>query len=385
MGGQGGGPRRGARRHTRAVRFAGRPLDNSESQTGLPYLATTSETERRARCAAAPRSEFRACEREHAPSFDDDRLDGIPLSPPPAPLRLPWLPRPPQQRPASPHAPACPTILDMIPSEEARAKAELWFQNALDDLTSIRDHNWRRGSPRPTSTAAAARPLPSVRPRRQSGLVTECGTVGISAASSATSTSRRTPTSTSATLKAGSVITRTNTWPPTSLKASGSMLMSSCSPSGYPISPRCPSGTHPWGRNSGASARWGGTYEFYSSLPSRSPRAALTSPHLAAYCAAQRLPATALHRARPGGFGASRAAALRRVNCRFGGGAGFTPKRCVTRSPRLRCGTIAISPGVSAAAPATTAQEHRLIARLSFGFRALASRTQTATALCAAL
>ena len=63
MGGQGGGPRRGARRHTRAVRFAGRPLDNSESQTGLPYLATTSETERRARCAAAPRSEFRACER----------------------------------------------------------------------------------------------------------------------------------------------------------------------------------------------------------------------------------------------------------------------------------------------------------------------------------
>ena len=76
---------------------------------------------------------------EHAPSFDDDRLDSIPLSPPPAPLRLPWLPRPPQQRPASPHAPACPTILDMIPSEEARAKAEQWFQNALDDLTSIRD------------------------------------------------------------------------------------------------------------------------------------------------------------------------------------------------------------------------------------------------------
>ena len=56
-----------------------------------------------------------------------------------------------------------------------------------------------------------------------------------------------------------------------------------------------------------------------------------------------------------------------------------------SRSPRLRCGTIAISPGVSAAAPATTAQEHRLIARLSFGFRALASRIQTATALCAAL
>ena len=48
---------------------------------------------------------------EHAPSFDDDRLDSIPLSPPPAPLRLPWLPRPPQQSPASPHAPACPTIL----------------------------------------------------------------------------------------------------------------------------------------------------------------------------------------------------------------------------------------------------------------------------------
>ena len=43
MGGPGGGPRRGARRYTRAVRSAGRLLDNSESQTGLPYLETTSE------------------------------------------------------------------------------------------------------------------------------------------------------------------------------------------------------------------------------------------------------------------------------------------------------------------------------------------------------
>ena len=85
---------------------------------------------------------------EHAPSFDDDRLDGIPLSPPPAPLRLPWLPRPPQQRPASPpHAPACPTILGMIPSEEARAKVELWFQDALGDLTSIRDQLAEGGRP----------------------------------------------------------------------------------------------------------------------------------------------------------------------------------------------------------------------------------------------
>lgn len=43
---------------------------------------------------------------EHAPSFDDDHLDGVPLSPPPEPLRLPWLPRPPQllltPRPAPP-------------------------------------------------------------------------------------------------------------------------------------------------------------------------------------------------------------------------------------------------------------------------------------------
>ena len=30
MGGQGGGPRRGARRHTRTVRSAGRTLDDSE-------------------------------------------------------------------------------------------------------------------------------------------------------------------------------------------------------------------------------------------------------------------------------------------------------------------------------------------------------------------
>ena len=75
----------------------------------------------------------------HAPSFDGDRLDGIPLSPPPAPLRLPWLPRPPLQKPAAPDPPACPTILDIIPSEEARAKAERWFQASLADLTSIRD------------------------------------------------------------------------------------------------------------------------------------------------------------------------------------------------------------------------------------------------------
>ena len=48
---------------------------------------------------------------EHAPSFDDDRLDGVPLSPPPAPLRLPWLPRPPQQhsRPPLTHRPAPPS------------------------------------------------------------------------------------------------------------------------------------------------------------------------------------------------------------------------------------------------------------------------------------
>ena len=76
---------------------------------------------------------------EHAPSFEDDRLDGVPLSPPPAPLRLPWLPRPPRQRPAPPDAPACPTVLDMIPSPEARAKAESWFRDTLDDLASIRD------------------------------------------------------------------------------------------------------------------------------------------------------------------------------------------------------------------------------------------------------
>ena len=83
----------------------------------------------------------------------------------------------------------------------------------------------------------------------------------------------------------------------------------------------------------------------YGGCVCAAPRcAALASrrAHLASFGSvlrSTRLPATALHRARPGGFGASRAAALRRVNCRFGGGAGFTPKRCVTRSPRLRCGT----------------------------------------------
>ena len=76
---------------------------------------------------------------EQAPSFDDDRLDGVPLSPPPEPLRLPWLPRPPQQQPPASTSPRCPSVLDMIPSDEARSKAERWFQDTLRDLASIRD------------------------------------------------------------------------------------------------------------------------------------------------------------------------------------------------------------------------------------------------------
>ena len=37
---------------------------------------------------------------ENAPTFDDDRLDGVPLNRIQTPLRTPWLPRPPRQRPA---------------------------------------------------------------------------------------------------------------------------------------------------------------------------------------------------------------------------------------------------------------------------------------------
>ena len=94
MGGQGGGPRRGARRHTRAVRFAGRPLDNSELWTGLPYLATTSEARRHARCAAAPRSEFRACEREQGVSFSRASGGFLPLRLPPSITSERWRPSP---------------------------------------------------------------------------------------------------------------------------------------------------------------------------------------------------------------------------------------------------------------------------------------------------
>ena len=63
-----GGQYRAANRHLDNSEFTGLPLDNSELRSGLPYLATTSETERSARCAAAPRSEFRACERDPPPS-----------------------------------------------------------------------------------------------------------------------------------------------------------------------------------------------------------------------------------------------------------------------------------------------------------------------------
>ena len=58
----------GAGRHLDNSEFTGLPLDNSELRTGLPYLATLSEARRHARCAAAPRSEFRACERDPPPS-----------------------------------------------------------------------------------------------------------------------------------------------------------------------------------------------------------------------------------------------------------------------------------------------------------------------------
>ena len=119
----------------------------------------------------------------------------------------------------------------------------------------------------------------------------------------------------------------------------------------------------------------------YGGCVCAAPRcAALASrrAHLASFGSvlrSTRLPATALHRARPGGFGASRAAALRRVNCRFGGGAGFTPKRCATRSPRLRCGTnkgpraaialcaahCAIAGGAHVASARSTEHRHHLV------------------------
>ena len=51
-----------------SVRCCPPAVSNSECRTGLPYLATTSEARRHARCAAAPRSEFRACERDPPPS-----------------------------------------------------------------------------------------------------------------------------------------------------------------------------------------------------------------------------------------------------------------------------------------------------------------------------
>ena len=59
-----------ADRHLDNSEFTGLPLDNSEFRSGLPYLATAlrPSRERSARCASAPRSEFRACERDPPPS-----------------------------------------------------------------------------------------------------------------------------------------------------------------------------------------------------------------------------------------------------------------------------------------------------------------------------
>ena len=75
---------------------------------------------------------------DHAPTFDDNRLDGVPLDRILAPLRTPWLPRPPRQMPAGSDAPRCPRPPDLL-LQQGVEKIERWLDVLRLDLTSIRD------------------------------------------------------------------------------------------------------------------------------------------------------------------------------------------------------------------------------------------------------
>ena len=68
------------------------------------------------------------------PSFDDERLDLVPLSLVPEPASTPWLPRPPLQRAVEGHCPR--SVGDLMP-ESTRQRAYDWLQLNLDDLLAM--------------------------------------------------------------------------------------------------------------------------------------------------------------------------------------------------------------------------------------------------------
>ena len=85
-------------------------------------------------------------------------------------------------RPPSMTAPACLAILDIIPSDELGLRPS-GDSGTRSTTSRPPETSRRRGSPQRTSTVVAAGSLPLVRPKPRSWLVTECGTVGLSAAS----------------------------------------------------------------------------------------------------------------------------------------------------------------------------------------------------------
>ena len=74
---------------------------------------------------------------DRLPSFDDKRLDLARLSPVRLPLVTPWVPLPPEQEPAPPEAPECPTSVADLLLPEGRARLSAWFEAAVLDLQSI--------------------------------------------------------------------------------------------------------------------------------------------------------------------------------------------------------------------------------------------------------
>ena len=73
------------------------------------------------------------------PDFGDERLDSVPLTSQPLPIRTPWLPLPPRQPDAQPGAPACPTGAAEMLTEGGRKRLSAWLEATRAGLIAIRD------------------------------------------------------------------------------------------------------------------------------------------------------------------------------------------------------------------------------------------------------
>ena len=74
---------------------------------------------------------------QHLPTFDDDQLDTVPLTPVYAPLETQWIPLPPRQRPAPAGAPRCVQSADELLLPAAVVELHRWLNDTVKDLAGI--------------------------------------------------------------------------------------------------------------------------------------------------------------------------------------------------------------------------------------------------------